>query len=127
MADRKQLARDMFDAYVEKDREKIEVILAPDFRFTSPLDNKLDRETYFERCWPNSDAAERFDYIYVGETGDQVFVTYEAIQHGHGFRNTEVITFRGDQAISVEVYFGWNVPHEADEGGWIEDDEDDED
>jgi hypothetical protein len=26
--------------------------LIADFHFTSPLDNRLDRETYFRRCWP---------------------------------------------------------------------------
>ncbi len=25
------------------------------------------------------------------------------------FRNTEVLTFRGDQIAKVEVYFGWNL------------------
>jgi hypothetical protein len=25
-------------------------------------------------------------------------------------RNTEILTFRGDQIRAVEVYFGWTVP-----------------
>ena len=128
MSDRTQTARDLFDAFTEKDRAKIEAILAPDFRFSSPLDNQIDRATYFERCWPSSQDSGPFDIIRLVEDGDVVFVTYEASQMGHGFRNTEVLTFRGDQVVSVEVYFGWSVPHEAPEGGYIEDeDEDDED
>jgi len=31
----------------QKDRAAIEKIIAEDFHFTSPLDNRLDRETYF--------------------------------------------------------------------------------
>jgi hypothetical protein len=37
-------------------------------------------------------------------------VTYEAErQDGSRFRNTEVLTFTGDQVSLVEVYFGWNL------------------
>jgi uncharacterized protein YndB with AHSA1/START domain len=46
------------EAYVAKDRAAIERLIAGDFHFTSPLDNRLDRATYFARCWPNS---ERFN------------------------------------------------------------------
>src|SRR6266536_2397944 len=30
--------------------------------FTSPLDNRINRVTYFERCWPNSERIEGFDF-----------------------------------------------------------------
>ena len=41
---------------------------------------------------------------------DEVVVTYEAErQDGSRFRNTEVLTFAGDQLKLVEVYFGWNL------------------
>ena len=37
-------------------------------------------------------------------------MTYEAErQDGSRFRNTEVLTFAGDQLRLVEVYFGWNL------------------
>jgi len=37
-------------------------------------------------------------------------VTYEAQRtDGPRFRNTETLTFSGDQLKLVEVYFGWNV------------------
>ena len=48
------IARVAYEAYVTKDRAAIEELIAEDFHFTSPLDNRLDRETYFHRCWPNS-------------------------------------------------------------------------
>jgi hypothetical protein len=38
-------------------------------------------------------------------------VTYEASKSdGKRFRNTEVLTFNGDQIARVEVYFGWDLP-----------------
>src|SRR6185295_14695159 len=46
------IARAAYEAYVTKDRAAIEALIADDFHFTSPLDNRLDRETYFRRCWP---------------------------------------------------------------------------
>ena len=50
------VARAAYEAYVAKDRAAIERLIADDFHFTSPLDNGIDRATYFDRCWPNSDS-----------------------------------------------------------------------
>jgi hypothetical protein len=49
------VARGSYEAYVKKDRAAIEKLIAQDFHFTSPLDNRIDRATYFARCWPNSE------------------------------------------------------------------------
>jgi hypothetical protein len=45
-----------------------------------------------------------------------VFVTYIATMGGRRFRNTEVHTLRAGKVVEVEVYFGWNVPHDVAEG-----------
>jgi hypothetical protein len=56
-----------------------------------------------------------------------VFVTYKMhAKDGHGGRNTEIATVRDGRIAAFEVYFGWNVPHDAPEGGWIEPHDDDE-
>ena len=110
-----------FQAYVDKDRAALEAIVADDFHFTSPLDNRLDRKTYFERCWPNSETAAGFKYKNLVQDGDRVFVTYEGQNtSGKSFRNTEILTVRGDKIVDVEVYFGWTIPHEAAEGGFVD-------
>src|SRR5258708_5456704 len=107
------IARACYTAYVTKDRSAIEPLIADDFHFTSPLDNRINRATYFERCWPNSERTEGFHFIQLLADGDRVFVTYEAqVKGGRGFRNTEILTFRDAQIIEAEVYFGWSVPHE---------------
>jgi len=41
------VARGCLAAYVSKDRAAIEALIAEDYHFTSPIDNALDRETYF--------------------------------------------------------------------------------
>jgi hypothetical protein len=56
------LARASYRAYRDKDRETIEALIADDFHFTSPLDNRIDRSTYFARCWPNSASIVGFEF-----------------------------------------------------------------
>jgi ketosteroid isomerase-like protein len=115
------IARAAYDAYVAKDRAAIEKLIADDFHFTSPLDNRLDRATYFRRCWPNSKQIEGFVFIYLVTDSDRVFVTYECLNtNGHRFRNTEILTIRDEQIVDVEVYFGWSVPHRASQGGFVD-------
>lgn len=108
--DRKQLARDIYSAYESGDREVVERTLAEDFVFFAPPDPGIDRETYFERCWPNAGTTEAFDYVRLIEAGDEVVVTCELTKtDGSRFRNTEILTFRGDQLVRAEVYFGWDT------------------
>jgi ketosteroid isomerase-like protein len=115
------VARASYEAYVSKDRSAIEALIAPDFHFTSPLDNRLDRSTYFAYCWPNSQRIASFSFIRLVPTGDSVFVTYEGrTTDGHGFRNTEFLTIRGGQVVDAEVYFGWSLPHKAPAGGFVD-------
>ena len=116
-----EIARAAYDAYVTKDRAALEAIIANDFHFTSPLDNRLDRETYFRRCWPNSKTIAGFEFINLVPDGDRVFVTYEGRNtNGHRFRNTEIVTIRDEQIVDVEVYFGWSLPHRAPQGGFVD-------
>jgi ketosteroid isomerase-like protein len=115
------LVRRVFDAYGAKDRAAIEAVIADDFHFTSPLDNRIDRQTYFERCWKNSEAISGFSFINLAREGDRVFVTYEGRRvSGKAFRNTEVFTVRNGQIVEIEVYFGWWIPHEVPVGGFVD-------
>jgi hypothetical protein len=114
------IAQAAYRAYVTKDRAALEALLANDFHFTSPLDNRLDRETYFRRCWPNSKVIEGFDFVHLVTDADRVFVTYEGRNtNGHRFRNTEILIIRGQHIVDVEVYFGWSLPHKAPLGGFV--------
>jgi hypothetical protein len=109
--DRTSLARACYRAYETRDRGLIERLIGPDFTFHSPADEQgLDRAGYFERCWPNGENLAKFEFVRLIEDGDEVVVTYEATRtDGSRFRNTEVLTFAGDQQVRAEVYFGWNL------------------
>jgi len=115
------IARASYRAYVDKDRAAIEALIADDFHFTSPLDNRIDRTTYFARCWPNSATLAGFDFIHIVPHGDRVFITYEGRStSGKRVRNSEILTVHDGKIVDAEVYFGWAIPHEAAEGGFVE-------
>jgi len=118
-ADPIAVAKKSYQAYVDKDRAALEQVIADDFHFSSPLDNRIDRRTYFARCWPNSENIADFKFIYLVHEDHRVFVTYEGhSSSGKGFRNTEILTIRHGQLVEAEVYFGWSLPHEAPSGGF---------
>jgi ketosteroid isomerase-like protein len=109
-SDRKQIARQAYEAFAAGDRDFYEQHLADDLTFSSPPDPMLDRDGYFERCWPGAGQGQKFEFVRVVESGDEVIVTYESRRpDGSGGRNTEVLTFDGDQIRRIEVYFGWDL------------------
>jgi ketosteroid isomerase-like protein len=115
------VAHACLQAYVDKDRAAIERLIADDYHFTSPIDNALDRATYFDVCWPNSKALAGFECVYQAEDGDRAFIVYEAhTANGKTFRNSEIYTVRNGQIVATEVYFGWDLPHKVPEGKHIE-------
>jgi ketosteroid isomerase-like protein len=108
--DRTAIARAVFHAFAAGDRAAMEDLLALDYVFYSPPDPGLNRDGYFERCWPHAGNGTRFDFVRLIESGDEVIVTYEGTRKdGSRFRNTEVLTFDGEQIAKTEVYFGWDL------------------
>jgi ketosteroid isomerase-like protein len=106
-SNKSEIIRSVFAAYLSNDRKAIEDCLADDFRFTSPYDDEIDKATYFERCWRNSDWIERHELEKIFVEGNEAFVTYKCIaKGGKSFRNTEFFTFEGDRIKRIDVYFG---------------------
>lgn len=107
---RTDVARAVFQAFAAGDRAAMERLLTPDYVFYSPPDPGLDRDGYFDRCWPHAGNGTQFDFVRLIESGDEVIVTYEGTRKdGSRFRNTEVLTFDGEQIAKTEVYFGWDL------------------
>jgi ketosteroid isomerase-like protein len=106
-ANKSELIRALFAAYMSNDRASVENSFTGDFTFTSPYDDAIDRATYFERCWRVSDWIERQQLEKIFVEGDEAFVTYEVVaKDGKRFRNTEFFRFDGDKIRSIDVYFG---------------------
>ena len=102
-----EIIRAIFAAYMSNDRKVVEDALTDDFRFTSPYDDEIDKATYFERCWRNSDWIERHELEKIFVDGNEAFVTYRCVaKGGKNFRNTEFFTFEGDRVSRIDVYFG---------------------
>ena len=116
-ADNIATVRALFDAVEARDRGMAEWAIADDFRFFSPWDNGLDRDSYFAICWPQTERFQDFKLTDAIADGERVYVTYEAVTRDGGrFRNAEVHTVRNGRISAIEVYFGWTIPHPVAQG-----------
>jgi ketosteroid isomerase-like protein len=101
------IVRALFAAYLANDRKAVEDSFTDDFRFTSPYDDRIDKATYFDRCWRGSDWIERHELERILVQGDEAFVTYACLaKGGKSFRNAEFFAFAGDRIKRIDVYFG---------------------
>ena len=73
------IIRSCFASYKAKDRKLVEDLLTDDFRFTNPYDDAVDKATYFERCWPNSERIRTHILERLFEQGSEAFVTYKCM------------------------------------------------
>ena len=102
-----RMVRQSFDAYRTADRAEIEALLHPDFTFTSPYDDHIDRAAYFERCWPLAGTFVYQELIQVSVVDDVVVVLYDGeSKTGVRFRNMERVAFEDGLIRAVEVFFG---------------------
>jgi SnoaL-like domain len=109
--DRRTIARESYLAFAAADRGFFEEHLADDLSFSSPPDPLLDRDGWFERCWPSAGGGQTFEFVRLTESGDEVVVTYVLRRpNGSSGRNTEILTFDDEnKIIGIEVYFGWEL------------------
>ena len=80
-ANRAETIRAIFAAYRERSQVR-RGRAGDDFSFTSPYDDSIDKPTYFERCWKNSDWIERHELEKIFVDGDEAFVTYRCVAKG---------------------------------------------
>jgi hypothetical protein len=85
----------------------VESLLSSDFVFTSRYDYRIDRETYFNRCWPYSEKSPTYSIKKLFENGNEAVILYDCkTKDGGSSRNTEFFTIEGNKIKEVEVYFG---------------------
>jgi hypothetical protein len=107
LTEKTDLVRRSFAAYMTAERADIEAILHPDFTFTSPYDDHIDRHDYFARCWPNAGGFEHLQIQQLSASDDGCFVLYQGrSKRGGSFRNAEYFRFKDELIHSVEVFFG---------------------
>src|ERR1700692_4905592 len=101
------IVRAMYDAFRDRRRADAEALLAAEFRFTSPYDDKIDRAAFFARCWPNGDRISAFEIERITPDTNGAFVTWRCTAlDATTFRNTDYMTVSNGQNTSANVYFG---------------------
>ena len=101
------IVRGLIEAFRDRRRDDADALLADDFTFTSQYDDHIDRDAYFERCWPNGDQFSEMRIERITPDSEGAVITYfGATMGGNGFRNTEYLTVFKGQIHSTDVYFG---------------------
>jgi hypothetical protein len=103
-----ELVRKYYAAWDAKDWRSIDMLLADDFTFSSPLDDHINKSAFKSGCWDTQIAyVDRFDLEHVIETNNEAFVMYLChTTNGKTFRNVEYFQIREDKVKAVECYFG---------------------
>ncbi len=106
------IVRAAFAAYLAQDRAAIDRLLADDFVFTSPQDDRLDKAAFLQVCFPTADRLRRQEILDAVAIDDhQVYVRYAyELKTGERHRNVEVQTVRDGRITEVQVYFGGRFP-----------------
>ncbi len=105
-----EAVRKYYGAWETKDWHQIDMMLAGDFTFSSPLDDRISRSAYKAKCWDTQIAyIAKFDLKQVTGTDNDAFVLYVChTTNGKTFRNVEYFQFGDGKVKSVECYFGGN-------------------
>lgn len=103
--------RAAFAAYLAQDAVAARPLYSEDFRFSSPQDDGLDKDSFFITCFPTASRLRRQELLELAAVGpDGVFVLYEyELLAGGTYRNAEFVTVREGLITTVQVFFGGRV------------------
>jgi len=104
----REIVRKYYAAWETKDWHPVDILLADDFTFSSPLDDHISKSDFKAGCWDTQIAyIDRFDLKQVIGTTNEAFVMYVChTTNGKTFRNVEYFRLRDDKVKAVECYFG---------------------
>jgi ketosteroid isomerase-like protein len=102
------VVRKYYAAWETKDWHAIDILLAEDFTFSSPLDDHISKSDFKAGCWDTQVAyIDRFDLKQVIGTDTEAFVMYVChTTNGKTFQNVEHFQLREGKVKAVECYFG---------------------
>lgn len=104
------LVRSYFNAYETNERAAMEKLLCEDFTFTSPVDDHINKDTYFEHCWPSCINIQHYHIQNLFIDGNEAFIRYTCeLQSGKTFRNMEHFQFVDGEIKAIVVYFGFGL------------------
>lgn len=80
-------------------------MLSQGFKFSSPIDIRLNRAEHFERYRRGTGQRQQFEFVRLVETGDEIIVTYEMTRGDVGKgRNTETLTLNEASAARKQLH-----------------------
>jgi ketosteroid isomerase-like protein len=104
--DRIDLVRRYYASYEKDDRDALDAAVTPSFTFTSPLDDRIDRDAFFARCWPMHERITSFTLLDVCADESHALVRYlGAMNDGSEFSNAEHLEFVDDAIEHIDVFF----------------------
>ena len=96
-----------YTAWVKKDWNLMQQILADGFTFSSPLDDHIDVKVLKDRCWPNAYNLKQVDVEKFVVNGDDVFVIATGwTNNGKSLRNMDCFTVKDGKIKAYECFFG---------------------
>ncbi|GAA1243631.1 hypothetical protein GCM10009665_38090 [Kitasatospora nipponensis] len=106
-----EVVRACMASYLAQDRAAAERLIAPDFTFTSPQDDRIDRAAFFARCFPTAGRLREQRIVdAVPAAGQGVLLVYEyELAAGGRYRNVELSTVRDGRITETQVFFGGRV------------------
>jgi ketosteroid isomerase-like protein len=104
-----EIIRRWYMAWVKKDLNTFNSLLAADFTFSSAAgDDHISKSAFKTQCWDTQvDFIGSIDLERVATVGDDAFVKYLChTKNGKLFRNVEYLRIKNGKLESIECYFG---------------------
>jgi hypothetical protein len=100
--------RRYYSMWETKDWRTMDIMLADDFTFSSPVDDHISKSAFKKGCWDTQIAfIARHDLTRVIGAGNEAFVMYIChTTNGKTFRNVEYLQLAEQQVKAIECYFG---------------------
>jgi ketosteroid isomerase-like protein len=96
-----------YTAWVKKDWNLMQQILADGFTFSSPVDDHIDVKVLKSRCWPNAYNLKRVNIEKFVVSGDDVFVIGTGwTNNGKSLRNMDCFKVKDGKIKAYECFFG---------------------
>jgi hypothetical protein len=107
MKTKRTLIQEFYDGWIRRDWPKVRALLTDDFRFSSPVDKKIDIVTYEQKCWPLGAHSTSFTLDQFMEDADSCLFVYTWHGKAGAFRAAEHARFRGEHIQEIDCFWGF--------------------
>ena len=106
---KKEIIRNYYNCYKNKDKESLRKLLKMDFKFKSSYAEYNDRDLMLDEIWPQVLANDnKVKDLEIFENGNKFMVKY-TLELNENVSMSEYIEFEDDLISKIEVYMGKGV------------------